>query len=109
MFITLLRRLGVYRMVNVQRFPFTYEIKPPQNGGTTEISIDTPWLDSKGDWQNEFHRDEIYHTNDLKITEQKYDNGFNIMFIQTPEMIVIKSNWALDYNEKEDNYLPRIQ
>ncbi|WP_353418150.1 hypothetical protein PYH72_07945 [Staphylococcus delphini] len=88
-------------MVNVQKFPFTYEVTAPKNGGTSEINIDTPWLDESGDWQSQIERDEIYSTNELLITEQKYDNGFHVMFIQTADKVVIKSNWALDYNERE--------
>ncbi len=97
-------------MVNVQKFPFQYVIKAPSNGGTSEFRIDTPWLDLEGDnWQNHMERDVIHEEEGLKIIEQKYDNNFHIMFIQSPDKIVIKSNWKLDYSEKEDIYYPRIQ
>lgn len=96
-------------MVNIQKFPFTYEVKAPKNGGTNEFIIDTPWLDEYENWQDGMQHDEIYQTDDLKLFEQRYDNGFHVMFIQFPDKIIIKSNWALDYNSREDKYLPRIQ
>lgn len=97
-------------MVNVQKFPFEYILETPSGDGTRNVRIDTSWLALDGDdWQNHMERDVIYEDDAIKITEQKYDNKFHIMFIQSHDKIVLKSNWELDYSEKEDIYYPRIQ
>lgn len=95
-------------MEKVQRFPYEYilEVKGP---GSEEFIIDTPWLDEDGNWQDTIKEDLIFNDESMIIKEQYYDNGFNVMFIQTADRIITKTNWPLDYIEKEGKYLPRIQ
>lgn len=93
---------------NVEKFPFEYKVEVPANRGSSNLDIEIPWLDEDRDLIDQMERDVIYADDELHVIEQRYENGFHIIFIQTAEKIILKSNWELD-DMGNGSFLPRIQ
>lgn len=91
-----------------KNFPFEYVVEAKESNSEQELKIETPWFDDDRPFNEQFERDDIYVSDDLIIYEQKYENNFHILFIQTADKIILKSNWELD-PQSDGSFLPRIQ
>lgn len=96
--------------VLLNKLKFEYVVEPSKETPSKTMKIQTPWIDIEdtGNWKDEF-QNVVIQSDGLSVTEQLFDNGFHVLFIQTAERIIIRSNWELDYISDENAYLPRIQ
>ncbi|MCU7557285.1 hypothetical protein [Macrococcus capreoli] len=96
-------------MLLMDKLKFKYVLEATEPNSTKERKIETPWLE-----ENEYLKKQINHSiiidePHLKITEQIHPNGFHLLTIVEPGKITDFTNWELDYIEKTNTYLPRVQ
>ncbi|MDJ1088029.1 hypothetical protein [Macrococcoides caseolyticum] len=78
-----------------------------RTGQEIKFNLETPWVDEDSFWEQS-NTEVLLDFNGSKVIKSDYDNGFKVIFIETPDCYCIKTNWELD-SMPGGNYLPRIQ
>lgn len=96
-------------MLLTDKLKFKYVLEATEPNSTKERVIETPWLEENQDLKKQIKHSVIIDEQHLIITEQIHPNGFHILTIVEPGKVTDFTNWELDYIEKTNSYLPRVQ
>lgn len=96
-------------MVLMDKLKFKYVLEATEPNSTKKRVIETPWIDDDRDLSEQINFSVIIDEPHLKITEQIHPNGFHLLSIIEAGKVTDFTNWELDYSEKSNTYLPRVQ